>query len=222
MIIPPPPHTQLHLMVQGHPPEAIPQLDPATAHRYLGVYLTTDGNCHTKLNTFSKQNAQYVQLMRTCPFLCHEASTVYHQCYLPTVGYPLPATFMQPHRLHKLQSPATAIFLTKMGFTCTFPRAITYASPDCGGIGFLQLGNEQGLQKCLQLIKHLRTNTGIGAVYHIVLQHYQLLLGFPRSILEDTKPIPWSNAPWIDMVQQFLHSINGQILLHQPWLPKAR
>jgi len=120
-IIPPPPHTQLNLMVQGHPPEAIPLLDPGTAHRYLGVYLTTDGNCRTELNTFSKRNAQYVQLMRTCPFSRHEASTVYCQCYLPTVGYPLPATFMPPHRLHKIQSPATAIFLTKMGFPRTFP-----------------------------------------------------------------------------------------------------
>jgi len=160
--------------------------------------------------------------MRTCPFSHREASTVYRQCYLPTVGYPLPATSMQPHRLNKIQSPATAIFLTKMGYPHTFPRAITYASPDRGGIGFLQLGNEQGLQKCLQLLKHLCTNTGIGVIYRIVLQHYQLLSGFPQSILEDMKPIPWSNASWLDTTRQFLHSINGQILLHQPWLPKAR
>jgi len=108
-----------------------------------------------------------------------------------------------------------------MGYPRTFPCAIMYTSTDRGGLGYLQLGHEQGLQKCLQLLKHLRTNTGIGAVYRIVLQHYQLLSGFPRSILEDTKPIPWSNARWLDTVRQFLHSINGQILLHQPWLPKA-
>jgi len=88
-------------------------------------------------------------------------------------------------------------------------------------VGFLHLGHEQGLQKCLQLIKHLRTNTGIGTVYRIVLQHYQLLSGLPTSILENTQSIPWSNAPWIDTVRQFLHAINGQILLAQPWLPIA-
>jgi len=159
--------------------------------------------------------------MRTCPFSRHKAYVVYRQCYLPMVGYPLPATSMPPERLYKLQSPATAIFLTKIGYPCTFPRAIVYAPPDCGGIGFLHLGHEQGLQKCLQLIKHLRTNTGIGEVYRIVLQHYQLLSGFPTSILEDTRTIPWSNAPWIDTVRRFLHLINGQILLPQPWLPKA-
>jgi len=89
-------------------------------------------------------------------------------------------------------------------------------------VGFLHLGHEQGLQKVLQLVKHLRINTGIGAVYRIVLQHYQLLAGLPTLILEDTRPIPWSNAPWIDTVRQFLHTINGQILLSQPWLPTAR
>jgi len=74
----------------------------------------------------------------------------------------------------------------------------------------------------LRLVKHLRINTGIGAVQRIVLQHYQLLAGLPTLILEDTRPIPWSNAPWIDTVRQFLHAINRQILLSQPWLPTTR
>jgi len=93
---------------------------------------------------------------------------------------------MPTARLYKIQSPATSIFLTKLGYPRTFPRAITYASPDCGGVGFLHLGHEQGIQKVLQLINHLRTNTGIGTVYRIVLQHYQLLAGLQSSILEDT------------------------------------
>jgi len=165
---------------------------------------------------------QYVQLMRTCPFSHQEAFVVYQQCYLSTIGYPLPATSMPTTQLYKLQSLATSIFLTKLGYPCTFPRAVTCTLPDRGGVGFLHLGHEQGLQKCLQLIKHLCTITGIGAVYRIVLQHYQLLSGLPTSILEDTRPIPWSNTPWIDTIHQFLHAINDQILLSQPWLPTAQ
>ncbi len=194
-IIPPPASATLWLTVHGQTPEKIPLLDPAAAHQYLGVYLTTNGNCTTEINTFHKHNMQYVQLMQTCPFLHWEAFVVYWQCYLPTVGYPLPATSMPATQLYKLQSPATSIFLTKLGYPRTFPQAITYVLPDQGGVGFLHLGHEQGLQKCLQLIKHLCTNTGIRAIYRIMLQHYQLLSGLPTSKLEDNWPLLWSNAP---------------------------
>jgi len=62
-IIPPPATATLSLTVHGQTPEKIPLLDPMAAHRYLGVYLTTDGNCKTELNTFHQRNMKYVQLM---------------------------------------------------------------------------------------------------------------------------------------------------------------
>jgi len=103
-IIPPPALAALSLTVHGHPPEQIPLLDPKAAHRYLGVYLTTDGNCNTEITTFYKRNMQYIQLMRTCPFSHREAFVIYWQCYLPMVGYPLRATFMPPARLYKFSN----------------------------------------------------------------------------------------------------------------------
>jgi len=76
-IIPPPATASLSLTVQGQSPEKIPLLDPMAAHRYLGVYLTTDGNCKTELNTFYQRNMKYVQLMQTFPFSHREALVVY-------------------------------------------------------------------------------------------------------------------------------------------------
>jgi len=94
---------------------------------------------------------------------------------------------------------------------------ITYASAAHGGLGFQHHGHKQGIQKCLQVLKHLCTKTSIGHVFTIVLEHYQLLAGIADPVLEDTCTIPWCNAPWLNHLQQFLHHINGQIILKQPW-----
>jgi len=106
-----------------------------------------------------------------------------------------------------------------MGFPRSFPRAIAYASKDRGGIGLHLCGTDQGLHKVLQLIKHTRTRTSIGQVYNIVTQHYQLMAGLSHLILQDTRPIPWSTALWYDNLHQFLHSIQGQIIIQNPWIP---
>jgi len=60
----------------------------------------------------------------------------------------------------------------------------------------------------------------IGQVYQISLAHYQLTAGIAQPILEDTCPIPWSSARWIDQLRAFLHHTQGSISLHDPWKPQ--
>jgi len=169
-------------------------LQPHEAHRYLGVQFTTDGNCKAELALFQQRNTKFINLLQQCPFPHRDIHVIYKQCYLPTVSYPLPATTMPPTKLYQLQSPATSIFLTKLGYPRTFPRAVTYAASDRGGLGFRHLGHEQGVQKCLQILKHIRAKTTIGRAYEITLHHYQLTSGLSQPILENTRPIPWSVA----------------------------
>jgi len=130
-----------------------------------------------ELQTFKKCNDTYVHLLQTCPFSQCKIQIIYKQCYLLTVAYSLPATFMPTATLYKLQGPTTLIFLTKMGYPKSFLHAITYAAIKSDGLGFLHLGHKQGIQKCLQLLKHLQTLTSIGQVIIITLQNYQLLAG---------------------------------------------
>jgi len=118
------------------------------------------------------------------PSSSSDITVIYKQCYLPTISYPLPAIPTQ--KLSKLQSSATTIFLAKMGYLCTFPQAAAYATSDWGGIGLPHLGHEQGVQKYMQLLKHLWTHTSTGAVLSVTLQHYQLMSGLSHSILQDT------------------------------------
>jgi len=142
---------------------------------------------------------------------------------LPTL-HQLPVT-CNHHTTHppiSASKPSTTAFLTKLGYPCTFPRAIVYAASDRGRLGFRHLGYEQGVQKCLQVIKHLRAHTTIGRIYDTTITHYQLMSGLSRSILVDTRPLPWSSARWIDQLRDFLHTIQGRIDLCQPWIPPPR
>jgi len=144
-------------------PQPIKHLQPSKAHRYLGMHLTSDGNYQKELLVFSQCNNCFIQLLHSNPFSHHEICTIYLQCYLPTVGYyPLPATNIPSHWLHNVQKQATLVFLMKFGYPCTYPRAITYATTDHGGLGFQHLGHEAHVQQSLQMIKHLWLNTSIG------------------------------------------------------------
>ena len=132
------------------------------------------------------------------------------------MSYPLPAMMMPPAKLYKLQSLVTSVFLTKLGYPQTFPWAVVYAASNRGGLGFRHLGYEQGVQKCLQIVKHICADTTIDQVYTLAIQHYQLASGLTQPILEDTWPLPWSQAPWIDQLCSFLHMIHGSIWLNHP------
>jgi len=109
-----------------------------------------------------------------------------------------------------------------MGYPRSFPRVVAYAPKDYGGVGLRLFGTEQGLHKILQIIKHIRTNTSIGKVYGIVIQNYQLMSGLSQPVLQDTRTLPWSNAPWIDTTRQFLHTTQSAVLLNNPWITTTR
>jgi len=167
---------------------------------------------------FQQCDEQFVHLLQQCPFPQSDVTVIYKQCYLPTVSYPLPATSIPTAQLFKLQSQAMTVFLQKMGYPQIFPQVAAYAASNCSSIGFRHLGHEQGIQKCLQVLKHIQTNTSMGKIFLITLQHYQLLPSLSQSVLQDTRPLPWSPTPWINNLWSLLHSIDGQILLSQPWL----
>jgi len=102
-------------------PITIKRMPHNEAHRYLGIYITTDGNYKRELEMFKQRNTRYFKLLQECPFTHQEIRTIYKQNYLPTVSYPLPATHIPPHHLYDAQSSATTVFLTKLGYPQTFP-----------------------------------------------------------------------------------------------------
>jgi len=123
---------QLLLAVHQQPPVPIKRLQLSKAHRYLGVQITSDGDCTAELRLFHECNNCFVRLLHQCPFPYKDITVIYK---LPMVSYPLPATFMQTTKLYKLQGPATTVFLSKMGYPRTFPQAVAYAASNRGGVG---------------------------------------------------------------------------------------
>jgi len=208
---------QMTVMLCSNAPTRIQRLRSDEPHWYLGIQLTTDGNYKKEVEIFQQRNKRYITLLQTCPFNHHDIQTIYKQCYLPTVSYPLPAMHILLNKLYDLQSAATTVFLTKLGYLWTFPRSMVYASASRGGLGFRHLRYEQGLQKCMQLIKQIRTATSMGVISQIIMEHYQLMAGISKPVLKDTCTLSWSNAKWFDtMWQWFLHEINGQIIFKKP------
>jgi len=123
------------------------QLLPHEAHHYLGIDLTTDGNYQKELATYQQRQNKYISLLQNCAFPLCEVQVIYNQCYLPMVGYPLPATIIPVTKLNIQQGLPTTIFLTKMGYSQSFPRTVAYAPKDHGGMGLWLFGTEQGLHK---------------------------------------------------------------------------
>jgi len=110
---PTPTPTPLQTTISTQPPIPIRRLQPNEAHHYLRIYLTTDANYKKELKVYHQWQWTYITLLQNCPFPYREVNVIYKQCYLPTVGYPLPATVIPPAKLNKYQGPATTIFLTK-------------------------------------------------------------------------------------------------------------
>jgi len=196
--------------------------NPSDAVRHLGVQVTLDGNSKKELQVLTQRNQKYQQFLQSCPLSRREARVIYKQCYLPAVTYPLPASFMPPDLIYKSQQSATLWFLLRMGYPRTLPRSVVYAPTNIGGLGFIHLGFEQGVQQTLQLLRHLRARTSNGQLYSILISSYQLYIGIGHPILEDNRLLPWSPSGWLSSIRAFLYSINSQIRLDSPWIPHDR
>jgi len=153
-----------------------------------------------------------------CPFTHKEAETVCTTIFLPTITYPFSTTTLSATVLEKAQSMATPMIISQMGYNQNMPKAVIYTPSTHGGLGLKHLHTKQGLQKVLQVIKHLWTCTTLGGLLQVTIKTYQLQAGIPAPILEDKTQLPWLPHWWITNMCKFLHSIKGSIFLKSPWM----
>jgi len=165
---------------------------------------------------------KYKQVLYRCKFTTTEAKTIYRQCYIPALSYPLPATSMDPVKIQETQNQVTALFLSNMGYSRLFPRSMAFASATIGGIGLRHFGFEQDVQKVISLLKHGRAQTHHWPIMQCLLETYQLFAGIRQPILEDTGPLPWCPDGWVTSLRHFLFQINGKILLNTMWSTPER
>jgi len=170
---------------------------PTTAVCILGVHIAMDGNMDKEYSILKEKAAKYLQVLYRCKFTTAKAKTIYQQCYIPALVYPLPATSMDPIHIQETQDKVTALFLSKMGYSRLFPCSVAFAPSNLGGIGLHHIGYEQDIQKIIMLLKHGQANTHHWPVLKILIETYQLYAGLTHSILEDTRHLPWCPPSWV-------------------------
>jgi len=208
---------QLYLTNHNGTRETLKTTKPEDGICHLGIHISMNGNSTTETQVLFKRCKLFQKVYAWCPFTQKEAEAVYTTIFLPTITYPFPATTLSAADLEKAQSMTMPTIISHMGYNCNMPKAVIYAPSTHGGIGLKHLHNEQGLQKVLQVIKHMHTRTTLSKLIQVTIQAHQLQAGIPEPILENNIPLPWLPNWWITNMREFLHSINGSIILEKPW-----
>jgi len=155
----------------------------------------------------------FPKVFNQCLLTWAEAKVTYKTIYLPMITYPFPATFLSEMILEKAQSLTMPVILSILGYNQNMPKTVVYTPASHGRLRLHHLHNKQGLQKILQMIKHLWAKTSLGNLIELTIQAYQMQAGLAESILIDTSPLPWTPNWWLNNLRRALHTIQGQIVL---------
>ncbi len=188
----------LHLRHTDGSKVTLKSTQPSEGLRHLGVYISMDGNSKAETRALIQRCKMFQKVFTQCPITRKEAAVIYSTIYLPTITYPFPATNLPLTIMEKAQSMTTPAILSKMGYNRNMPKAVVYAPSMHGSLRFKHLHTEQGLQKVLQILKHLRTGTTLGKLLDITIKAYQIQAGIKNHILEDTTPLPRMPDRWIN------------------------
>jgi hypothetical protein len=192
---------------------SVPQISHKQAYKYVGVQIALDGNMEQQITIMKEKCNNFAGAFSQIFMSAKDTNQGYTTVFIPSIRYALPATSIDQKTLQKIQSPIINNVLTKIGYNRHMPRALVFAPSSIGGIGLLDLFNEQGNLKVLTTISHIRANTPLRQTIIIAIETFQTLAGLTTSALETTHPIPYVDAPWLETLRSFLHQINGQIII---------
>jgi len=194
---------------------------PNYAIHLLSIDIAADGSYDKELSVLKQKQDWYVQFLLCTPLSHCKAQVIYKQCYLPMVTYLLPATTIPQKKIYNTQLMVTSLFHAWMGYLQHLPHSIIFAPELIGRLSLCHLGIEQGVQQVLQQLSHLCFWSKNGQLYTLTIEAYQISAGLSCPILEDTCPLPWMQHGWINCICWFLYSIQGQIILKDPWVPTS-
>jgi len=99
-----------------------------------------------------------------------------------------------------------------MGLHRNLPRAMVFAPRHLGGLGLSNLIYEQGAQKILLLLRHLRAKTPLGTAMEALIRTYQLWAGIRNHIHSDTQQCGWIPDHWLSHLRNFMHAHRIKII----------
>jgi hypothetical protein len=154
-----------------------------------------------------------IRTLKRANFIYREGMTHHHGSYKPLMGYALPVSAFTEAQLQEIQGHATEVTLNALGYSSTFPNALTYTPPESGGIGLPNFYFLQGVLQVIHIIKNVRQLLTVGKYIMIILSWCQQESGASTSILADTKDLPHLTGPWVISVRKFLNECNAQLTI---------
>ena len=204
-------------------PIIVESITKSDAYKLLGVQIALDGNHNKQIEAIEEKANHVISVFTKADLSANDLVLGFNTIAIPTLYYPFPATTIPSKTLNRIQKKITNTILPKLGLNRTFPRAVLYAPKYFGGIGFNNMAVEQSIAHFKSIIGHFRAATSLSINYIQLLESYMIMSGLSQPPFENTTPLSYIQAPWIDVTRTFLHQNNATIIIPQlPTLPMLR
>ena len=110
----------------------IKRLDPNTASRTLGVYLSPTSEWTKQIEVLKEKMDELAGRLLTSSLSFDDVRVFYQSIYTPSIRYVLPALSVDKKHLEEIQTRSLDALLIRKGFNRHFPRRITHGSQAWG------------------------------------------------------------------------------------------
>jgi hypothetical protein len=194
--------------------QQITQFPTNKAQKLLGVMKNPMGDQQAEVKRLHEKSDQYARRMNSNFMTRAEARLAYAVFYIPAMQYSLNITAINQIDMETIQAKATTAFLAAQGFNRHMPREVVYAPARYQGIGMQHLYDLQGSNGTRLFLQELNQfNSNTQHMLIAVLDAIQLEAGIRTPIMEDCRPLDYIEWGWIPQIRDFLHHINGKIII---------
>ena len=169
------------------------------SRRTIGVRINPTGNPTEEYNYRLKYTLEWGKMISSTRLSKQEALNAYRIVYIPSISYPLGATFFTPKQCKYLQTQAFKTYLPKIGFNRKFPQQIIFGSPEYGGWGEKKIFNIMAINQIKLFTGHVRNNDDTGKLLRSKLEYVQLISGVEYPILNKSTNnnfLKWTPSCW--------------------------
>jgi hypothetical protein len=197
---------------------SIKSLDPNTASRTLGVFLSPTSEWTKQIEVLKAKMDKLAGRLLTSSLSFDDVRVFYQSIYTPSIRYVLPALSIDEKHLEEIQTRSIKALLIRKGFNRHFPRRITHGPQAWGGLRILDIKTESGLSQIKEFRHALYWDSEPGKLMMHSLKYSQMESGLGFHLLEDPKVfISWLTPTWIMSLRAFLFNHNITITLTDCW-----
>ena len=164
----------------------ISRLDPKTASRTLGVYLSPTSDWAKQIQVLkAKMDKLAGRLLLTSSLSFDDVRVFYQSIYTPSIRYILPALSVDEKHLEEIQTRSLEAILLRQGFNRNFPRRIIHGPQAWSGLGILDIETEGGLSQIKEFRHAIYGESEPGKLMLCSLKYSQMESGLGLHLLED-------------------------------------